>query len=167
MRTFLSDTRRPVTIGFFYAFILLLAGCGTVATTPESGQKSTTENSSLTFVDSTQYFREDTASISLRASFDTSSNTSLTMVDGYKFQFRTLSDTPIFISSVSIIAGGKRFFVEEGQFVLTKEKGTTSTLPLDDSLFIADFPSALLQFRYNNESFLFEIALHQLKEFRP
>ena len=90
-----------------------------------------------------------------------------TMAEGYKFQFRTISDKPVFLSSISIIAGGKRLFLEEGQIVLPPNQGMTLELSLDDSKFVAEFPSALLQFRHNNLSEIYTIQLHQLETFSP
>ncbi len=101
----------------------------------------------------------------MRSTFDQKQSSA--MADGYKFQFRTINNKPIFLSSISIIAGGKRLFLEEGQIVLPAQKGVTLELSLDDSLFVASFPSALLQFKHNNNSEIFEIELHQLKDFTP
>jgi len=100
----------------------------------------------------------------MRATFNKKTST---MDQGYKFQFRTISTRPVFLNSISVIAGGKRIFLEEGQIVLPSQQGITLTLPLEDSLFISKYPSALLQFRQNNVSQIFAIELHQLKEFTP
>ena len=116
-------------------------------------------------VDSTMYFAQRTASVSMRATFNRQGRTSL--VDGYKFQFRSIDEKPAFLNSVSIIAGGKRIFLEEGQIVLPTGQGVTLQLSLEDSNFIAAFPSALLQFRHNRESQIYAIELHQLQEFSP
>jgi len=89
------------------------------------------------------------------------------MNKGYKFQFRTISTRPVFLNSISIVAGGKRIFLEEKQIVLPPQKSITLDLSLEDSLFIGKYPSALLQFRQNNISQIFAIELHQLKEFVP
>lgn len=116
------------------------------------------------YVDSTEYFAKRTGSVSLRATF---SKTTSTMDEGYKFQFRTISPRPVFLNSISVVAGGKRIFLEEGQIVLPSQQGITLEASLEDSLFIGKFPSALLQFRQNNVSEIFAIELHQLKEFVP
>lgn len=116
------------------------------------------------YVDSTEYFAERTGSVSMRAVFNKSDSV---LAQGYKFQFRTISTKPVFLNSVSIIAGGKRVFLEEGQIVLPSLKGITLQLSLEDSLYIASFPSALLQFRQNNQSEIYTIELHQIEIFKP
>jgi hypothetical protein len=138
----------------------LVASCGS---SPQ--QKPNKSASPFTYVDSTEYFANRTASASMRATFTTEQPSG--MAQGYRFQFRTLSKNPAFLNSISIVAGGKRYFLEEGQIVLPREKGITLQLPLSDSLEAAKFPSALLQFRYNNSSYIFAIELHQLKTFVP
>lgn len=120
--------------------------------------------SPFNYVDSTQYFAERTGSVSMRATFNKKDSV---MAEGYKFQFRTINPRPVFLNSVSIIAGGKRIFLEEGQIVLPSQKGITLPLSLEDSAFIAGFPSALLQFKQNNISEIFTIELHQLSIFKP
>lgn len=139
-----------------------LVSCGTTDNKPT---KSATP-SPYTYVDSTEYYLEDTASVSMRATFNNNAPQS-GMVTGYKFQFRSLNPKPLFLSSISIIAGGKRLFVEEGQLVVANDKPITQNLNLQDSEFIAQYPDALLQFRANNQSVLFTIELHQLREFSP
>ncbi len=140
----------------------IVVGCGTQT----SNVKTETPPEKLyTFVDSTRYFNERNSSISMRATFSKDSSSKTTK--GYLFQFRTIIEKPIFLSSISLIAGGKRIFLEEGQLLLTKEKGLTLSLSLEDSLFVAEFPTALLQFRQNNISEIFTIELHQLADFNP
>ncbi|MGH1487138.1 MAG: hypothetical protein ACRBCI_13070 [Cellvibrionaceae bacterium] len=139
--------------------VLVIAGCGG---TP---QKDSTQPAPFTYVDSTQYFADRTASVSMRAIFNREQPSG--MAEGYKFQLRTISNQPAFLNSISIIAGGKRIFLEEGQIVLANGRGITLQLSLEDSLFVSQYPSALVQFRHNNNSYIFSIELHQLKEFAP
>lgn len=126
--------------------------------------KDITPVSPYNYVDSTEYFAERSGSVSMRATF---SKEKSAMVEGYKFQFRTVSKRPVFLNSISIVAGGKRIFLNEGQIVLPSESGITVKLSLEDSLFVGKYPSALLQFRQNNVSEIFAIELHQLTEFVP
>ena len=142
---------------FFLLLLLTLAGC-----------QSTNDQipaAPYTYVESTQLFDNRTASVSMRATF-TNSSPSI-MERGYLFQFRRINQQAAFLSSISIIAGGQRYFLEEGQVVLPAQQGLTLKLSLDESLEIAKYPSSLLQFKYNNQSYLFSIELHQLKEFAP
>jgi hypothetical protein len=117
------------------------------------------------FVDSTLYFNDRKSSISMRATFGKDSSSKMTK--GYLFQFRTITEKPIFLSSASIVAGGKRLFIEQGQQLLTAEKSTTVNLSLEESLFVSGFSKALLQFKQNNKSEIFIIELHQLDKFIP
>lgn len=156
--------------------VLLISACGSAPTQTNTTTlpqapldkpepvPATTITGNLTYVDSTVLFAEDTASASMRATF-TPDGTK--MLEGYKFQFRSIKTDVVFLSSISIIAGGERIFLEEGQIALPKERGITLSLSLEDSLAIANYKTALLQFRYDNESFLMEIALHKLAEFLP
>ncbi len=139
-----------------------IASCGTQTTNTKPDRPP---EQLYTFVDSTRYFNNNNSSISMRATFN--KNSSSKAVKGYLFQFRTIIEKPIFLNSISLIAGGKRIFLEEGQMILTKEKGLTLSLSLEDSLFVAQFPTALLQFRQNNISEIFTIELHQLADFIP
>ena len=149
------------------AAALLLSACGSTPkqATTQIETPPETPAPAFTYVDSTLLFAEDSASASMRATFNREGNA--TMAEGYKFQFRSINDDVIFLSSISIIAGGDRFFLEEGQIALPKEKGVTLTLPLEDSLAIAQYETALFQFRFGNESFLMQIALHKLSEYLP
>lgn len=147
---------------------LFLVSCGSTPTqtdTTSQDSPAAEEVSPFTYVDSTILFAEDTASASMRATFNREGNT--TMAEGYKFQFRSVNDEVIFLSSISVIAGGERIFLEEGQIALPKEKGITLQLSLEDSLKIAEYETALFQFRFDNESFLMQIALHKLSEYLP
>lgn len=116
------------------------------------------------YVSSTEYFADRTSSISMRAAF---SKTDSKMAEGYRFQFRTINKGAVFLDSISVIAGGKRIFLEENQIVLPPDRGLTLQLPMEDSLFVAKFPTTLLQFRQNNVSYIFAIELHQLRPFTP
>ena len=141
-------------------FVIFLTGCSAPSPKPTPSPESL-----YTFVDSTLYFNDRKSSISMRATFGKGSTSK--MLKGYLFQFRTITKEPIFLSSASIVAGGKRLFIEEGQRLLTAEKSTTFNLSLQDSLFAAEFPKVLLQFKQNNQSEIFIIELHQLDKFIP
>lgn len=149
-------TAMPPLLILLLSFILIAC-----ESTPD---KNKTPISPYNYVDSTEYFAERTGSVSMRATF---SKKTSTMDKGYQFQFRTINSRPVFLNSISIVAGGKRIFLEEGQIVLPPQKGATLTMSLEDSLFVGKYPSALLQFRQNNISQIFAIELHQLKAFVP
>ncbi len=159
----MRDTNWP--FASFLSPFFILSACVLLTACQTSPEKQVVVVSPYTHVDSTTYFSERTASVSMRATFNRGQ--SATMSEGYKFQFRTISNRPVFLSSISIVAGGKRFFLEQGQIVLPSQKGVTLQLPLKDSVFVAQFPSALLQFKQNNTSEIFSIELHQIKEFAP
>ncbi|MFT6791198.1 MAG: hypothetical protein ACJA04_000398 [Cellvibrionaceae bacterium] len=122
-------------------------------------------SSPYTFVDSTVYFAERTASLSMRSTFKKSQTATIT--EGYKFQFRTINTKPVFLGSISLIAGGKIFFLEEGQVILLSQNEVNFELSLETSQFLVSYTPALIQFRYNNESVIFTIDLHQVKTFSP
>jgi len=145
---------------FFVSGIIISCGTQPTKTQPELSPEQL-----YTFVDSTLYFNARNSSISMRATFEKGND--LKMSKGYLFQFRTIDNKPIFLSSVSVIAGGKRIFLEKKQLLLTPKKDITLSLSLEDSLFLAQFPTGLLQFKQNNSSELFTIALHQLDTFTP
>lgn len=151
----------------FYFFTCLcmaifVTGCTTQDTKPIP---TPIPESPYTFVDSTLFFNDRKSSISLRATFD--KETSFKMQKGYTFQFRTIAEKPIFLSSVSIIAGGKRFFLKKGQLLLSPQESITLNLSVEDSVFAASFQKVLLQFRQNNASEIFIIESHQLDTFVP
>ena len=150
--------------GFFFVIGFLAISLGLTGCQSQQASEKAPE-SPYTYVDSTLYFAERTASISMRATFTDQQPS--TMTKGYKFQFRTINTQPAFLSSISLIADGKRIFLEEGQVVLPSQKGVTLELSLENSLWLAKYPSALVQFRHGNDSYIFAIGLHQLKEFAP
>lgn len=154
----------------------VLAACGSTPSQPNAQKGDTktltTETESeeniapppqYTFVDSTRFFDDNASSISLRATFNPSPSTQL--VRGYQLQFRTISRAPKFLSSISVVANGERFFVEENQVVLPAGQALIFNLSIEDSEKIASDSVALLQFKYNEESILYRIKLHQLQEF--
>jgi len=155
------------------ALALLLSACGSMPATPTDStatEPTTAEPikepaAPFTYVDSTLLFAEETASASMRATFNREGNAD--MAQGYQFQFRSISPEVIFLSSISVVAGGERIFLEEGQIALPKEKGITLTLSLEESLKIAEYETALFQFKFDNESFLMAISLHKLSEYLP
>lgn len=160
LNTYFFPKIKTLLACFFISSII--SSCGTQPTKTQSALPSEQVH---TFVDSTLYFNSRNSSISMRATFEKGND--LTMSKGYLFQFRTIDNKPIFLSSVSVIAGGKRIFLEKKQLLLTPKEQITLSLPLEDSLFLAQFPTALLQFKQNNTSELFTIALHQLDIFIP
>jgi hypothetical protein len=156
---------KPNTVNRFLIFfclfvVIFLTGCAAKPPKISPGPESL-----YSFVDSTLYFNDRKSSISMRATFGKDSSSKMTK--GYLFQFRTITEKPIFLSSASIVAGGKRLFIEQGQQLLTAEKSTTVNLSLEESLFVSGFSKALLQFKQNNKSEIFIIELHQLNKFIP
>lgn len=153
---------RSPSFNFFTCLFMavFLASCATPTTEPTSNAKSL-----YTFIDSTLYFNERESSVSMRATFSKGNNTKI--IKGYLFQFRTITQNPIFLSSASIIAGGRRLPLEEGQLLLSTKNNVTLELSLEDSLFAANFSSVLFQFKQNNASEIFVIELHQLDNFYP
>jgi len=156
----MTQIMRSVFLSVCFISSVWLLGC---ATAPRTQPDETNQPPPYTFVDSTLYFAEQTASVSLRATFH--QEKSAGMAKGYQFQFRTISQQPVFLNSISLVAGGKRLFIEEGQSVLPANKGITFRVSLDDSRWLASYPSALLQFKYNGQSVLKRISLHRLEEF--
>jgi hypothetical protein len=156
---------KPNKVTHFLFFSCLFAAAFLTSCTAPSPKPSPSPVSLYTFVDSTLYFNDRNSSISMRAAFDKGSSSN--MIKGYLFQFRTISKEPIFLSSVSILTGGRRLFIEDGQQILTAEKSVTFNLSLEESLFVADFSKALFQFKQNNKSEIFIVDLHQLGEFIP
>jgi len=163
---FKKKTNKSVS-AIFVACVLLLNACGSNQTKQNTSSPANTADQApaFTFVDSTILFDDETASVSMRATFDRQGNA--TMAEGYKFQFRSINPEVTFLSSISIVAGGDRIFLEEGQIALPKEKGITLQLSLEESLNIAQFETALFQFRFGNESFLVTLGLHKLSEYSP
>ena len=153
---------RSPSFYFFTCFFMavFLTSCATPTTESTPSAKSL-----YTFIDSTLYFNERESSVSMRATFNKGNNTKI--IKGYLFQFRTITEQPIFLSSASIIAGGRRLPLEEGQLLLSAQNNVTLKLSLEDSLFAANFSSVLFQFKQNNASEIFVIELHQLDNFYP
>ena len=152
----------------FVTCALLLSACSSNPSQenqPPAVPDTVEQELAFTFVDSTILFDNETASVSMRATFDREGNA--TMAEGYKFQFRSINPEVTFLSSISIVAGGDRIFIEEGQIALPKEKGITLQLSLEESLNIAQYKTALFQFRFGNESFLMALSTHKLSEYLP
>ena len=121
--------------------------------------------------DSTVYFNDRKASVSMRASFSNNidhnedSPIIQTLSTGYKLQFRSISRENVLINNVFIIAGGKRIIVSEGDFFVAPNKGITLSLSHEDSLFIQQQNDAVLRFTIDGESQLMNMKHHKLTEF--
>lgn len=121
--------------------------------------------------DSTVYFNDRKASVSMRASFSNNTgqhkNASFTQTlsTGYKLQFRSISRENVLINNVFIIAGGKRIIVSESDFFVAPNKGITLALSHEDSLFIQQKNDAVLRFAIDGKSQLMNMRHHKLSEF--
>lgn len=154
-------------------FSLFIIGCG--GTTPP---KATTPKETVFHQDSTVYFSKRKASISLRASFSNkiTVNNSETnpeqeplpvqpLIQGYKFQFRSIKPDNIFIDQLSIIAGGKKIVIADAGFFVPSNQGVTLNLSLADTLFIHQKNDAILRFKADGVSELMSINGHKMNAF--
>ena len=119
------------------------------------------------YLDSTLFFDEIHASLSMRATFKRSTfeKGADGLVENYKFQFRSRRDLPVKISNIAIIVAGKRIFLESGTSYLPKNKPLIFTLSTADSQFIQDQPQAIFLFEYQNDSKAVLIEGHKLVKF--
>ena len=158
--------RRLSTQWIYLLLPLLLSACQGTPTTPKKDQ--TTVSKPLIHQDSTIYFANKTASISMRASFtNTGGGTEQALATGYKLQFRSIQEGNVSISQVSIIAGGKKITLNEQGFLLPPNQGATLSINLEDTRYITGHPDATLRFKYEGESQLMSIKQHRLSEFAP
>jgi len=157
---------RYKSIGFFSALVFLctlIGGCQT-ASTKEASPSNPIQNS-LIHQDSTVYFADKTASISMRASFINNGSLEQPIADGYKLQFRSIKKGNVLISQVSIVAGGKKISLTEGSFFVPYNKGINLQLSKEDTLFISQHNDATFRFKHDNESYLMSIRQHKINEF--
>jgi len=142
-------------------FLILLAGCKGQLTQPPERPVALP----LIYEDSTVYFADNTASLSMRASFESDSQSyHQTLTEGYKFQFRSIQKRNILISQVSIISGGEKINVSTNRFLLPPQQGITLSLSLEDTRRIAQQDEAILRFKYEGDSQLMSIKAHRLLE---
>ena len=148
---------------------LLMTAC--VSTDAPVAKKNTPD---IFHQDSTVYFADKKASISLRASFiqktnestDTTSNTTTqSLMGGYKLQFRSIFKGNSTIGHVSIIAGGRRIVLSDKPLFIQSTKGLTINTSIEDALFIMAYNDATLRFTFNQTSHLMSINNHTLSEF--
>ena len=140
---------------------MILIGCQSQATKPEAPVAKP-----LIHEDSTVYFADKTASLSMRATFESENQShQQELTRGYKFQFRSIQKRNVSISQVSIIAGGKKINLSENRFLLPPQKGITLNLSLEDTHYIDQQQDAILRFKYEGESQLMSLKGHRLIEF--
>ncbi len=169
------------TLVYTLLISLILTGCQTAPSkkvaannTPSSSVKNH-GRTSLFHQDSTIYFSNRQASISMRASLESStpsdalSNSRPLFIKdlkaGYKLQFRSIHQENILIEQMSIVAGGKLFIITEKPFFIPSNKSVNLSLSLEDSLFISQQDDAVLRFKYEGESQLLTIKSHKLNNF--
>ena len=148
----------------------MLAACESQQTRPENSKTSDSDTSSQNIIhqDSTVYFANRTASVSLRASFISQpASIYQTLNTGYKIQLRSIQRRNISISQVSIIAGGRKIELSKKSFLLPPNKAIILDINLDDTLFIQQQADAVLQFKYDGKSQLMSLKEHQLSQFSP
>jgi hypothetical protein len=124
--------------------------------------------------DSTVYFANRKASISMRASFSNtikaSPDTNKPLIiqplfEGYKLQFRSIAQENMLIDQVSIVADGRNIVLADNSFFIPPNKGITLSVSLEDTLFISQQAEAVLRFKFNNASKIITIKNHQISEF--
>lgn len=152
----------------------LLMGCQSARPNQVEKNIATSEvNQSVFYQDSTLYFAEKTASISLRASFtqqvvsNEQSQELQPLANGYKFQFRSTNTQNRIIGNASIVAGGKKITITDKTLFIPQNQGLTVSISLEDTVLIESQGQAVLGFEYNGESQLFTIINHQLAPFIP
>ncbi len=153
---------------------LLILGCQTTSTTQQNPQSSGAKKDTLFHQDSTVYFADRTASVSMRPSFKNTINSNndpqkpliiQPLNNGYQLQFRTIRKNNIVLEKIDIIAGGKRIPISEGQVFIPANKGLRLSLSLENSLLINKDDKAILAFTFDGESFLVSIKYHRINEF--
>lgn len=150
----------PLTLCFL---TLILSACQPTKEKPSSISKAQAATGSI-YRDSTHYFLNRTASISMRA---TLSNNSQTIIEGYKLQFRTIRNQNVAITDASIVAGGQYFSIANKEFFIDKQRAITLQLELNNTQLIQQQSDAVLRFKADGESLLFIIQNHQLQPFLP
>ncbi|MFT6101903.1 MAG: hypothetical protein ACJATV_000343 [Granulosicoccus sp.] len=151
---------------------LTLTGCVHTPSTTEAVEKDVAFHQ-----ESTLYFSNKTASISMRASFtnissneaDRALNKPLIvqpLAEGYKLQFRTINKDNLLINQASIIVGGRKILVAKGAFFVPYNKGVTLSLSLEDTQYIRQHDNAILGINYDKESLLITIKNHKISTFK-
>lgn len=143
---------------------VLVLSCQTTGTLDNSnknndpgGTKPTVEQGN--FIDSTLYFNDKTASVSLRAPMNERGQ----LGSGYQLQFRALNSVPL--KNIVIITGGERIVLERGLVYVSANKGLNYSLSLSDSLYIAVNPRSTLLFEFDGQSKIIEMKDHKLTSF--
>lgn len=158
-----------ITRAFLILFGVVILGC---KNTPVIEKPVVKEN--VIYQDSTVYFANKTASISLRASLlntipsNKESNHPLViqpLTKGYQLQFRSINKENISISQASIVAGGKKITISDAAFFIPYNQGITLSLSLEDTQYISQQSDAVLRFKYNNHSVIITLSNHTIKEF--
>jgi hypothetical protein len=152
------------------SFFLLLTACAN--TDAPVAEKHTPD---IFHQDSTVYFSDKKASVSLRASFiqeisepsntKESRITTQSLMNGYQLQFRAILKGNNTVEQVSIIAGGKRFLLSDKPLFIQVNKGLTINTNKEDAVFIMNQSDATLRFKFNQASYLMSIRHHTLSEF--
>jgi len=157
---------------------LLITACANTDTSTDTSTEI--KNTSDVFhQDSTIYFADKKASVSLRASFiqETSQEsietdgtvtagvTTQSLINGYKLQFRTLLKGNNTLEQVSVIAGGKKIVLSDQSLFIQANKGLIINANKKDTLFIIEKGDATLRFKFNQTSYLMSIRNHTLSEF--
>lgn len=146
-------------------FSAVLVACQTTSTRDKANTANQAAKASDVFHrDSTHYFADKTASVSLRATFSNTENANeQKLLSGYKLQFRTINLKGGTIGQVTIIAGGRQITLSENGFVIPPNQGINLQLSLEDTRFIHQQNDGLLRFRFQDESQLIQIQDHALQ----
>ncbi|MFT5117009.1 MAG: hypothetical protein ACI9NY_000536 [Kiritimatiellia bacterium] len=154
----------------FSLCLLLISILGCVHAPPP---KKVAQQATIFHQESTVYFANKTASISMRASFSNALQNKSSgplivqpLIEGYKLQFRTLKKDNLLIKQASIIVGGKKIVIADDAFFVPYNKGISLSLSLEDTQYISQHDNAILGFNYDNESLLVSIKSHKLSNFK-
>jgi hypothetical protein len=166
--------QRQTIIVSFCLLVLPLLGCEHTLQT-----KKTDQPDAAFHQDSTLYFANKTASISMRASFTKPSSNKASgpleavsplivqpLAKGYKLQFRTLNRDNLLINQASIIVGGRKIVIAKDAFFVPYNKGITLSLSLEDTQYISKHDNAVLGFTYDNKSLVVTIKNHKISNFK-
>ena len=153
------------------ALTITACATNTLRPTAESTSQEKATASELFHQDSTVYFADKKASVSLRASFiqETTQSpyevTTQSLMNGYKLQFRSILKGNNVIEKVSIIAGGKKITLLDKPLFIQENKGLIINSSKEEALFIMDKSDATLRFKFNQQSYLMSLRNHTLSEF--
>ena len=177
---------RSKPVRFFTIFLLmltLLTGCQNQGAITESGNQADNEtgestitnkesstNAAIFYQDSTVYFAEESASISMRASFlnqlqEQGEQVIQPFAQGYRLQFRSLEEPPPSLGTVAIIAGGRKIELTGSSIIIPSKQGITFSISLENTRFISEQSDSVLQFKYQGESYFMLINDHRLSDF--